>query len=153
MDDRKKYILNFFIYFIIFYAFFKYLEWYIALILASVVGHVLNIAYFENTLLIGKTALKIIPACTCSLEMALFMGYVFGTPKIPIRYKVSYSIFGLIVIHVGNIIRIILIILMMKNMRFNYELLHNVISFVIFPLVLSLNWMWIYILKRKKLIG
>ena len=151
MDDGKKYILNFFIYFIILYIMLKCLEWFIAVSLASIVGTILNTQYFENIIFFGNNELKIIPACTCSLEMALFLGYILGTPKIPIKYKLCYSICGITAINIGNILRIILII---KNLGIaNYEFLHNIISFIIFPLALFLNWLWIYILKRKKLIN
>ena len=151
MDNGKKYLLNFFIYFIILYIILKYLEWFIAISLAFVISSILNITYFENMMFLDGNTLEIIPACTCSLEMALFLGYVLSTPKIPIKYKLTYSIFGMGIINFGNILRIVLIII---NLGVgNYELVHNIVSFIIFPLVLFLNWLWIYILKRKKLIN
>lgn len=151
MDDRKKYLLKFFIYFMVFYIILKYLEWFVAIFLASVIGSILNIPYFENMIFLDGNILKIIPACTCSLEMALFLGYILSTPKVPIKYMIIYLIFGIFIINLGNILRIILII---KNLGIiQYELLHNIVSFIIFPLALFLNWLWIYILKRKKLIS
>ena len=151
MNDKKKYLLNFFIYFIILYIILKYLEWFMAIFLAFVISSILNITYFGNIMFLDGNTLEIIPACTCSLEMALFLGYVLSTPKIPLKYKLTYSVFGIAIINFGNIIRIILII---KNLSVdNYELLHNIVSFIIFPLALFLNWLWIYILKRKKLIN
>ena len=110
MDNGKKYLLNFFIYFIILYIILKYLEWFIAISLAFVISSILNITYFENMMFLDGNTLEIIPACTCSLEMALFLGYVLSTPKIPIKYKLTYSIFGMGIINFGNILRIVLII-------------------------------------------
>ncbi len=136
------------------YALLKYLEWFIAIFLAYVVGTIFSVHYFQNTIVLNGHKLEIIPACTCSLEMALFLGYVLSTPKIPLKYKLFYSIFGTFIINLGNILRIGLIGLVIKNFNLkNYELIHNIISFIIFPVVLLLNWLWIYILKRKELIN
>ncbi|XRO77796.1 archaeosortase D [Methanocaldococcus sp. 10A] len=144
--DNKRYLINFFILLILIYLFLKNFEMEIAKILTFVIGNLLKIPYFENKLIYNNKIFSIIPACTCSFEIALFLSYVFATPKTPIKYKIFFSIFGLIVINITNILRIIFIL---KNSHLiNYNLIHNIISFIIFPVALILNLMWVKILLK-----
>lgn len=119
-------------------------------LLTITLSKLLNLKFYKNEIIVGKNIIEISSPCTCSLEMALFLGYIFGTPDVPIKYKISYSVFGLSIITISNILRIILII-NYSNM-INYNVVHDVISFIIFPIALFLNWFWIYLLKMKKII-
>ncbi|AIJ06359.1 hypothetical protein JH146_1517 [Methanocaldococcus bathoardescens] len=146
MDDRKKYLLNFFILLILIYLFLKNFEIEIAKLLTIIIGSILNTHYFENKLIYNGMIFSIIPACTCSFEIALFLSYIFATPKTPIKYKLIYSIFGILVINITNILRIIFIL---KNAHLaNYTLIHDIISFIIFPIALTLNVIWVKILLK-----
>ena len=144
--DNKRYLLNFFILLILIYLFLKNFEIEIAELLAIIIGSMLNIPHFENKLIYDSMIFSIIPACTCSFEIALFLAYIFATPKTPIKYKLIYSIFGILVINITNILRIIFIL---KNAHLvNYTFIHNIISFIIFPVALILNLIWVRILLK-----
>ncbi|AAB99490.1 TPA: archaeosortase D [Methanocaldococcus jannaschii] len=149
-NKNAIYILRFLIYFFIFYYILKMLEGNIMDLLTITLSKLLNLKFYKNEIIVGKNIIEISSPCTCSLEMALFLGYIFGTPDVPIKYKISYSVFGLSIITISNILRIILII-NYSNM-INYNVVHDVISFIIFPIALFLNWFWIYLLKMKKII-
>ncbi|GEM_PF-2030142 len=152
MDNKNmKYIFKFIIYFFIFYYILTVIEEDIAHILTMILSELLNLDYYKNIIIIdGNGIIEISSPCTCSLEMALFLGYVFGTPDVSFKYKILYSIFGLLIITLSNILRIILII--KYSQMFNYNVIHDIISFIIFPVALFLNWFWIYFLKIRKII-
>ncbi len=153
VNYNKKYFINFIIYFITIYVILIALEKYISQILSFLISIILNTDFSENCIVYGNKIYTIISACTCSLEIALFTGYVLGTPKIDIKYKLLYSLFGIIIINLANIFRIISIITL--NNRYNilnYSFIHDTLSFILFPVALILNILWIYILKKKGLI-
>ncbi|CAB3288167.1 putative archaeosortase D [Methanocaldococcus lauensis] len=144
--ENKKYLINFLILFPLIYFFIKPFEYEISKILAYIIGNLLKTQYFDNVIIYNGDAYTIISACTCSLEMSLFLGYVFATPKVPIKYKFLYSIFGIFVINIANILRIILIL---KNSYISdYNFVHNIWSFIIFPVALLLNFIWVKILLK-----
>ncbi|ACV25032.1 archaeosortase D [Methanocaldococcus fervens] len=144
--ENKRYLINFLILLPLIYLFLKIFEFEISRYLAVIVGLILNAYYFDNIIIYNKTLFSIIPACTCSFEMSLFLAYVFATPKTPMKYKLIYSSFGILVINLINILRIILIL---KNAHLtNYSLIHDMISFIIFPTVLILNIIWVRILIK-----
>ncbi|XRO75745.1 archaeosortase D [Methanocaldococcus sp. 28A] len=144
--DNKRYLLNFFILLVLIYLFLKNFEIEIAKILTIIIGNLLKIPYFENKLIYNKEIFSINPACTCSFEIALFLAYVLATPKVPIKYKLTYSIIGMLIINITNILRIIFIL---KNSYLtNYKIIHNLISFIIFPVALILNLIWVKILLK-----
>ncbi len=146
MEDKYKYLINFFILLLIIYLILKHFELEMAKLLAIIVGNMLNTHYFENNIVYNGAMFSVIPACTCSFEIALFLSYVFAAPKTPIKYKFIYSVFGLFVINVTNILRIIFII---KNSYLSdYIFIHNLISFIIFPVALILNLIWVKILIK-----
>ncbi len=149
-NKNSVYIFRFLIYFFIFYYILKMLEGSIIELLTIILSKLLNLEFYKNEILIGNNIIEISSPCTCSLEMALFLGYIFGTPDVPIKYKILYSVFGLSIINISNILRIVLII--NYSGILDYYFVHDVISFVIFPIALFLNWFWIYLLKMKKII-
>ena len=144
------YILRFLIYFFMFYCILKMLEGSIMDLLTIALSKLLNLKFYKNVIIVEKGIIEIGSPCTCSLEMALFLGYIFGTPDVPVKYKISYSVLGLSIITISNILRIILIIHYSNIL--NYNIVHDIISFIIFPIALLLNWFWIYLLKMKKII-
>ncbi|AEF96510.1 archaeosortase D [Methanotorris igneus] len=150
MRDNKKYLLNFFVLLILIYLFLKNFEMEIAKLLSFVVGNILNIPYFENNLIYNGKVFSITSACTCLFELALFLSYVFATPKAPLKYKLAYVIFGILIINITNISRIIFIL---KNSNLaDYHLIHDAISFIIFPVTLILNTIWVKILLKIKVV-
>ncbi|WP_456372201.1 archaeosortase D [Methanocaldococcus sp.] len=144
--ENKKYLINFLILFPTIYFFIRYFEVEISKILAYIIGNLLKTQYHNNIIIYNGDVYTIISACTCSLEISLFLGYVLATPKVSIKYKFLYSIFGIFIINIVNILRIILIL---KNSQYaNYSIVHNVLSFIIFPVALFLNFMWVKILLK-----
>ncbi|WP_457613458.1 archaeosortase D [Methanocaldococcus sp.] len=151
--NRNKdliYLIRFLVYFLIFYAVLKGIEDHLSLILALILAYLTDSYYNANTIVIKSTVISVSAPCTCSLEMALFLGYIFGTPDVPIKYKVIYALFGLFIINMSNIIR--MIIIAKYSYMLNYELIHDVVSFIIFPVALILNLMWIKILIKLNVI-
>ncbi|AEH07322.1 archaeosortase D [Methanothermococcus okinawensis] len=150
--ENKRYLVNFLILLIITYLFLRTFEMEIAKILAVIVGYLLTTPYFENNVIYNGNIFSIMPACTCSFEMSLFLAYVFGTPKTPIKYKLIYSIVGIIIITLTNILRIIFIL---KNSSYlaDYTTIHDIISFIIFPVALILNFIWVKILLKIGIIN
>ena len=149
MKDNNKYILNFLIIFSILYVFFHLLETYLALFLGHIIS-LLDYAVIKNTIVIGQDLYIIAPSCTASLEMSLFLSYILSTPKTSMKLKIWYGVFGLTVITTANIIRIVLII--NNATEVDYWAIHDIISFILFPVALLLNWGWAILLKSKKII-
>ncbi len=149
MNDNKKYLINFLFIFIILYIFFHNSESYLALFLGYIV-FILGYTVDTTTIIMGQNTFIITPSCTASLEISLFLAYVLATPKVSANLKIGYGIFGLVIITVANVIRIILIINYATNV--NYWTMHDVISFILFPIALLLNWAWTLLLKNKKII-
>ncbi|WP_423792310.1 archaeosortase D [Methanocaldococcus indicus] len=151
MDDKKKYILFFLLYFFIIYSFFTlFLENYLSVFLALLISKILNLGLYNNIIFSKNIAFVIIPACTCSFEISLFLAFILATPKVSIVYKIIYALFGIIMIEFFNVIRIILII--QYHNLLNYNEIHNIISFILFPIVLILNLIWVRILKYLNVI-
>lgn len=145
-NKNLLYVFRFLTYFFMFFYIFKMLEGAIIYLLTIVISKLLNLVFYKNIIIIKNNVIEISPVCTCSLEMALFLAYIFGTPNVPIRYKILYSTFGLIIINITNILRIIFIL---KNAHLaNYTLIHDIISFILFPVALILNLMWVKILLK-----
>ncbi|ENN96527.1 hypothetical protein J422_01900 [Methanocaldococcus villosus KIN24-T80] len=146
---RKDYVKNIAFVFIISYSILSILENFLSNILSSIIGHLMHIYTYNNLLFFNNKIFIIDRACTCSLEMTIFLSFVFATPKVKITYKILYSIFGLLVINVVNILRIIMIITYKTD---NFQLAHDVISFILFPVALFLNVFWIVILKKLNIL-
>jgi archaeosortase D len=121
--------------------------------LALFLGHIVSLLGYhvtENIITIGQNAFIIAPSCTASLEISLFLSYVLATPKVNLNLKIVYGIFGLTVITTANIFRIVLII--NNATEVDYWAMHDIISFILFPVALLLNWAWALLLKNKKII-
>ncbi len=144
--DEKKYLINFIILFFIIYLILKVFENYISIIISKIVSFLLNISYKGSILYYNSTIFYISSACTCTFEISLFLAYIFATPKVNLKFKIIYSIFGLGLINLANIIRIILII--KYSQIFNYWFVHDTISFIIFVVAIFLNLGWVITLKK-----
>ncbi|WP_456471479.1 archaeosortase D [Methanocaldococcus sp.] len=143
---NRKYLINFFILFLIIYYFFYKIHNQYSTILSIIVAYILNTNIIKNTIIYYNKKFAISSPCTGIFEISIFIAYILATPKVEMKYKIIYLFFGVIILNFINVLRIILIILYSKFS--NYYVVHDAISFILFPTIAILNILWVIILKK-----
>jgi len=99
--------------------------------------------------IVGSSGIRIGPPCNGITLMALFSGFILAFPS-KIKEKIKVLIFGLALIHVLNIIRIILLIIIANYRREWLEFNHDYTFTITIYVITFFIWMyWINGLKRK----
>ncbi|ADG13210.1 conserved hypothetical protein [Methanocaldococcus infernus ME] len=150
--EDKKYLINFIIYFLIIYFVFQYfLEDFFIRLLANITSHIINTNTIGNIIIFKDKIFVVSPACSGVFELSLLLSFILSTLKVKLKYKVIYGVFSLIIFSISNIGRIVLIILYSDSK--DYLFIHNLISFILYPVILALNFIWILILKKLNVIS
>lgn len=99
---------------------------------------------------IGENAgIELVDGCTGISAIGLFLGFILAYPG-DWKKKISFSVFGVGVIYLINIIRIVILVVTQEKWPAFFDFTHDYSTTTIFYIVIFLMWMlWVNITDGK----
>jgi exosortase family protein XrtF len=93
--------------------------------------------------IMGNGGVELVDGCTGISAIGLFLGFVLAYPG-NWRHRISFSVFGIAVIYLVNIIRVVTLIITQKELPSIFDFTHDYSTTLIFYLVIFFLWvLWV----------